>query len=61
LLDSLNNSNNRVIHDKSNKLLKEMTGRHLTEFHVKDFASLFLVWPIVELALAPSRASKMRG
>jgi hypothetical protein len=58
LLDSLNNGNNRVIHNKSNKLLKEMTGRHLTEFHVKDFAGLFPVWPMIELALAPSGASK---
>jgi hypothetical protein len=58
LLNSLNNGNDRVIHDKSNKLLKEMTGGNLTEFHVKDFAGLFPVWPIVELALAPSGASK---
>jgi hypothetical protein len=54
----LNNDNNRVIHDKSNRLLKEMTGGHLTEFNIKDFAGLFPVWPIVELAFAPSRASK---
>jgi hypothetical protein len=47
-----------VIQDKSNKLLKEMMGGHLTEFHVEDFAGLFPVWPIVELALAPSGASK---
>jgi hypothetical protein len=58
LLESLNNSNDRVIYDKYSKLLKEMMGRHLTEFHVKDFSSLFPVWPIVEFALAPSGASK---
>jgi hypothetical protein len=58
LLDSLNNGNNRVIHDNSNKLLKEMTGGHLTEFHVKDFVGLFPIWLIVKLALAPSGASK---
>ncbi len=56
--DSLNNGNDRVIHDKSNKLLKEMMGRHLTEFHVEDFSGLFPVWPIFELTLAPSGASK---
>jgi hypothetical protein len=58
LLDSLNNGSDRVIHDKSNKLLKEMMGRHLTEFHVEDFAGLFPIWPIVKLTLAPSGASK---
>ncbi len=47
-----------MIHDKSNKLLKEMASGHLTEFHVKDFAGLFPVWPIVELTLTPSGASK---
>ncbi len=35
-----------------------MTGGHLMEFHVEDFAGLFPVRPIVELALAPSGASK---
>ncbi len=35
-----------------------MTGDHYTEFHIKDFACLFPVWPFVELALAPSGASK---
>ncbi len=35
-----------------------MTGGHLIEFHIEDFASLFPVWPIVELTLAPSGASK---
>ncbi len=58
MIDSLNNGDDRVIHDKSNKLLKEMIGRHLTELHVEDFAGLFPVWPIIKLALAPSGASK---
>ncbi len=35
-----------------------MSGSHLTKFHVKDFAGLFPVWPIVEFALAPSGTSK---
>jgi hypothetical protein len=34
-----------------------MTSGHLTEFHVEYFAGLFPIWPIVELALAPTGAS----
>ncbi len=54
----MNEGKGKVIHNKTNKVLKEMTGDHYIEFHVEDFASLFPVWPIVELALAPSDASK---
>ncbi len=39
-------------------MLKEMSAGHLTKFHVKDFAGLFPVWPIVEFTLAPSGTSK---
>jgi hypothetical protein len=48
----------KVIHNKINKVLKEMKGNHYIEFHIKDFAGIFSVWPIVESALAPSGASK---
>ncbi len=56
--NSLNEGKDKDIHDKSHKVLKEMTGGHLTKFHAKDFASLFPVWPIVKFALAPTGASK---
>ncbi len=56
--DSLNNGEDKVIHEKSHKVLKEMSGGHLTKLHIEDFAGLFPVWPIVEFALAPSGASK---
>ncbi len=58
LADSMNEGEGKVIHNKTNKVLKEMTGDHYIEFQVKDFFSLFPVWPIVELALAPSSNSK---
>jgi hypothetical protein len=57
-INFLTDGKDKVIHNKSNKLWKEMTGGHRTEFHVKDFASLFPVWLIVKLAIAPSGASK---
>jgi hypothetical protein len=47
-----------LIHNKTNKVLKEMTGDHYIEFHIKDYASLFPVWWLVEMALAPSGTSK---
>jgi hypothetical protein len=56
--DSMNEGKGKVIHDKTNKVLKEMTGNHYIEFHVEDFASLFPLWLIEELAVAPSNASK---
>jgi hypothetical protein len=43
----MNKGKGKVIHNKTNKVLKEMTGNHYMEFHVKDFAGLFLVWLIV--------------
>jgi hypothetical protein len=58
LANSMNEGKGKVIHNKTNKVLKEMTGNHYIEFHVKDFAGLLPVWPIVELALTPSGASK---
>ncbi len=54
----MNEGKGKVIHDKTNKVLKEMTGNHYIEFHVEDFASLFPLWLIEELAVAPSNASK---
>jgi hypothetical protein len=57
-INSLTDGNDKVIHDKSNKLWKEMTGGHLMEFNVKDFIGLLPIWPIVELTLTPSGASK---
>ncbi len=45
----MNEGKGKVIHDKTNKVLKDI------EFHVKDFAGLFPFWPIVELAFAPPR------
>jgi hypothetical protein len=43
LADSMNDGKGKVIHDKTNKVLKEMTGNHYIELHVKDFAGLFSV------------------
>ncbi len=59
--DSLNNGKGKVIHDKTHKVLKEMTGNHYIEFHVEDFAGLFPIWQIVELPLTPPVPQKMRG
>jgi hypothetical protein len=54
----MNDGKGKVIHNKTHKVLKEMTGNHYIEFHVKDFAGLFPVWLIIEFALAPSGAAK---
>ena len=57
----MNEVEGKVIHNKTNKVLKEIKGDHYIEFHIKDFAGLFPVWPIVEFALTPSGTSKNRG
>jgi hypothetical protein len=41
LADSMNGGKVKVIPNKTNKVLKEMTGDHYIEFHVKDFAAFF--------------------
>ena len=61
LANSLNKDKGKVIHNKTHKVLKEMTGNHYIEFHVEDFAGLFPIWQIVELPLPPPVPQKMRG
>ncbi len=47
------------IHDKVNKLLKEVKNGHkVHSFYIKDFAGLFPVWPIIELAMALTGQNK---
>jgi hypothetical protein len=42
-----------------NKLLKEVrSGNEVYSFYVKDFAGLFPVWPIIELAMSPTGQTK---
>jgi hypothetical protein len=60
LSNSLNNGKDKVIHNKTHKVLKEMTGDHYIEFRVEDFASLFPIWPIVEFPLPPPAPPKTR-
>jgi hypothetical protein len=48
-----------VIHDKANRLLKEVKiGHEVHGFYVEDFAGLFPVWPIIELAISPTGQTK---
>ena len=58
LANFLNNGKEKVIHGKTHKVLKEMTGNYFTELHTKGFSGLFPAWPIVEFDLAPSGAYK---
>jgi hypothetical protein len=54
-----NDQEDGFIHDKVNKLLKEVKNGHkVHSFYVKDFAGLFPVWPIIELAMAPTGQTK---
>jgi hypothetical protein len=47
------------IHDKAIKLLKEVKSRHeVYSYHIKDFAGLFPVWPIIKLAMSPTSQTK---
>ncbi len=48
-----------ALHNKANKLLKEVQdGQVVHSFYVEDFAGLFSVWPIVELAMSPTGQTK---
>jgi hypothetical protein len=54
-----NKQEDSVIHNKVNKLLKEVKNRHeVHSFYVEDFAELFPVWPITELAMSPTGQTK---
>ncbi len=54
-----NKQGDGVIHDKTNKLLKEVRSRNEAySFYVKDFAGLFPVWPIIELAMSLTGQTK---
>jgi hypothetical protein len=48
----------KVIHNKSGKLLREIGAGHKIEYIVHDFAGLYPVWPIIEFSLAPAGATK---
>ena len=48
----------KVIHDKSGKMLREIGAGHKIEYIVHDFAGLYPVWPIIEFSLAPAGATK---
>ncbi len=49
----------RVVHNAPNKLLKEIKGGMIVgTYHVESFAGLLPVWPIVEMAMTPTSASK---
>jgi hypothetical protein len=48
LHEATNNQEDSVIHNKVNKLLKEVkNGHEVHSFYVEDFAGLFPVWPII--------------
>jgi hypothetical protein len=48
-----------VIHNKANKLLKEVkSGHEVHSFYVEDFAGLFPVWPIIELTMSLTGQTK---
>jgi hypothetical protein len=52
---STNKQGDSVVHDRANKLLKEVKSGHEAYcYHVEDFAGLFPVWPIIELAMTPT-------
>ena len=54
-----NEQGDSVVHDRANKLLKEVrSGHEAYYYHVEDFAGLFLVWPIIELAMSPIGQTK---
>jgi hypothetical protein len=54
-----NEHKDSIIHDKANKLLKVVkSGHEVHSFYLKDFAGLFSVWPIIELAISPTGQSK---
>jgi hypothetical protein len=54
-----NNKGDGVAFDRANKLLREMkSGHEVDSYHVEDFAGLFPVWPIVELAMSPTSQTK---
>jgi len=48
----------KVIHDMSGKVLREIRAGHKIEYIVHDFAGLYPVWPIIEFSLAPAGATK---
>jgi hypothetical protein len=57
--EDTNNKDDGVILDRANKLLREMkSGQKVYSYHVEDFTGLFLVWPIVELAMSPTGQTK---
>ncbi len=57
--EATNKQEDSVIHDKASKLLKVAKSRHeVHSFYVKDFARLFPVWPIIELAMSPTGQTK---
>jgi hypothetical protein len=54
-----NEQGDGVIHNKTNKLLKEVrSGNEAYSFYVEDFAGLFPVWLIIELAMSPTGQTK---
>jgi hypothetical protein len=54
-----NKQGDGVIHDKTNKLLKEVrSGNEAYSFYVEDFAGLFTVWLIKELAMSLTGQTK---
>jgi hypothetical protein len=54
-----NNKDDGVVLDRANKLLREMkSGHKVDSYHVEDFSGLFLVWPIVKLAMPPTGQTK---
>jgi hypothetical protein len=57
--EATNEQGDSVIHDKTNKLLKEVkSGHEAHSFYVEDFAGLFPVWPIIELTMSPTGQTK---
>jgi hypothetical protein len=48
----------KVIQDKSGKVLREIGAGHKIEYIVHNFAGLYPVWPIIEFSLAPASATK---
>ncbi len=57
--EDTNDKDDGVILNRVNKLLREMKSRHeVDSYHVEDFAGLFPVWPIVELAMSPTGQTK---
>jgi hypothetical protein len=58
--DSQSKSHLKEIHDQTNQLFCIFSDDGMKEknYHVTDFAGLYLVWPIIEFSMSPTMMAK---